>query len=100
PHCASVIVGPHGFGTIACLRRKKLFGDQIKRGFPACFLPVAFSLRSLADERLEQPLRMVDALSIAGDLGADDACRIIVGLGAVDATDRALVDDLDVERAS
>ena len=42
---------------------------------------------------------MMDAVGIAGDLGADDARRVAVGLGAMDAADALAVEQLDIERA-
>ena len=42
---------------------------------------------------------MMDALGIARDLGADDAGRVAVVLGAVDAADAVRSEQLDVERA-
>ena len=42
---------------------------------------------------------MVDALGVARDLGADDAGRVGLVLGAVDAADARAVDHLDIERA-
>ena len=52
-----------------------------------------------ADQRLHQPVGMVDAVGIARDLGADDARRVAVVLGAMDAADAVVVEELDVERA-
>ena len=42
---------------------------------------------------------MMDALGVARHLGADDARRIGLVLGAMDAADARAVDDLDIERA-
>src|SRR5690606_29485069 len=79
-------------------RLEKLLGNEVECGFPARFLPVALALGAGADQRLQQPVGMMNPLGIARDLGADDAGRVVVALGAMDATDGALVDDLDVER--
>ncbi len=46
-----------------------------------------------------QPLRMMDALGIARDLGADDARRIGLQLGTAHTADVMSIDHLDIERA-
>ena len=82
-----------------CLGRDEFLGDEVERGVPARLLPAALALGAGAHQRLQQAVGMVDALGIARDLGADDAGRVAVGLGAVDAADAAVVEQLDVERA-
>jgi xanthine/CO dehydrogenase XdhC/CoxF family maturation factor len=86
-------------------RRPEGFRDDVERVVPgdplpgAGIAPVGIALRSLPPERMEEPVGVVDALGVAGDLGADDAGRVVVLLRAVDAPDGALVQYLDVERA-
>src|SRR5260370_39822434 len=46
---------------------------------------------------MHQPVRMMDALGVARHLGADDACRIALQLGAAHPADGGIVDDLDIE---
>src|SRR4030095_11584347 len=51
-------------------------------------------------ERVEQPIRMVDALGVAPHLLADDAVRVGVPVRPPDVPDGALVDLLYLEGAS
>src|SRR5258707_6000065 len=46
---------------------------------------------------MHQPVRMMNALGIARDLGADDACRIALQFGATHPADGGIIDDLDIE---
>ena len=71
---------------VAASAVEELLGDQCRahrptrspRQSPSPFAP-------LRGKRLQQPVRMVDALGIAGDLGADHAGRVAVVLGAAHA---------------
>ena len=49
--------------------------------------------------RIHQPVRMMDALGVARDLGADDAGGIGLQLGAAHPADGVAVDHLDIEGA-
>ena len=59
----------------------------------------ALAFRAGPHQRLQQAVGMMDAVGIARDLGADDACRVAVVLGAMHAADAVAVQDLDIERA-
>ena len=98
-HRSGIEIGPHGLGTVACLGGLELLGHQVERGLPACLLPDAFPLGAGPHQRLQEPVGMVDAFGVAGDLGADDAGRVAIVPGAMNAADTAVVEDLDVERA-
>ena len=50
-------------------------------------------------QRMLEPVGVMLALGVAGDLGADDAGGVVVVLGAAHAPDGALVDQLDFQRA-
>ena len=99
PHRAGIVIGPDRLRAVFLLGRDELFGDEVERRLPARFLPGALALGAGADQRLQQPVGMMDAVGIAGDLGADDAGRIAVGLGAMDAADAVAIEQLDLERA-
>ena len=99
-HRAGILIGPHGFRAIFFFCGDKFLGDEIERCFPARLLPVPLAAPAGADQRLHQPVGMVDPLGIARDLGADDTGGIgIVGRPA-DATDLAGTQDFDVQRTS
>ena len=98
-HRAGIVVGPDRFRSVPFLRRDHLLGDEVERGLPTRLLPDALALRPGAHQRFRQAVGMVDALGVAGDLGADDAGRVAVVAGAVDAADAAVAEQLDVERA-
>ena len=87
PHRAGVEIGPDRLAAVLLLGLDELLGDEVERGLPAGLLPAALALGAGADQRLQQAVGMVDALGIARDLGADDAGRVAVVLGAVHAAD-------------
>src|SRR5262249_876293 len=99
PHGARVVVGPDRLAAATSLRFVELLGDEIERVVPGDRRKVAGALRSLAAQRMEQPVGMMDALGVARDLGADHAERVVILLRAANAADRALVDRLDLWRA-
>ncbi len=99
PHRAGIEVRPDGLRAVFLLSGDEFLRDEIERSFPACLLPRALAFRAGTDQRPGKPVRVVDALGVARDLGADDTGGVAVGLGPVNAADRALVEELDVERA-
>src|SRR5258708_34006987 len=46
---------------------------------------------------MHQPIGMMNALGISGDLGADDTCSIALQLGAAYRPDVGTIDHLDIE---
>src|SRR5215207_4306217 len=99
PHGAGVIIRPYGFGAEFTLRLIETRGDFIERFIPGNPRELARTLWSGTAHRMEQPVRVMNALGVARDLRAYHAGGIGLQLGAADATDRAAVDYLDVERA-
>ena len=99
PHGAGVEIRPHRLSAVLRLGLEELLGDDVERLVPADPLQGALALFAFADKRVEQSVGIVNPLGVAGDLGADDARRVVVVLGAVDAPDRRRVDQLDLERA-
>ena len=99
-HRAGVEVRPHAFGSEFALDRQEVVGDAVERLVPTdrCELPA--SLGANASKRLGQPIRVMDALPVASDLGADDAGRVGLVARAVDAADALAANHLDVESAN
>ena len=52
-----------------------------------------------AAQGFQQPIRMVDAFGITGDLCADHAGRIAVVPGSADPSDGGAIEDLNIEGA-
>ncbi len=98
-HRAGVIVGPHAFGAVARLRGEQPLGGAVERLRDADLAELAGALGPGAQQRRRQPVRVVDALGVAGHLGADDAGRVAVVGRAVDAPHAARVEHLDLQRA-
>ena len=98
-HRAGIVVGPHRLAAVLFLGCLELLRHEVECCLPACLLPGALPLGSGPHQRLQQAARMVDALGIARDLRANDARRVGIILGAVDAADRTIVDQFDIERA-
>ena len=98
-HRAGVVVRPHRLGAVRLLRADERFGDDVESIFPAHRGELAAALGAGAPQRTREAVGMMDALGVARDLGADHAGRVGVVLGAADAADGALAEDLDLERA-
>ena len=99
-HGAGIVIGPHAFGAVTLLGLRGISRRPDRARHPTIFganSPEPFGAR--AAQRMQQPVGVMLALGVTGDLGADDAGRVIVVLGAMHAADGALVDQLDVERA-
>ena len=79
---------------------EEILGDKIERRFPRDRFEGTLAFDAGPPQRLRQPIGMMDALGIASDLGADHACRVGIIGRAVYATDGALIENLDLERAS
>ena len=99
-HRAGVEVGPHAFGSEFALDREKIVSDAVERLVPTDRRELPASLGTDAAKRLSEPIRVMDALPIASDLGADDAGRIGLVARPVDAADALSADHLDVESAN
>ncbi len=79
-HRAGVEIGPDAFGAELPLRLEEGLRRQVERLVPGDPLELAGALGTDALQRMQQPLRMVDALGIARDLRADDAGGVAVRL--------------------
>src|SRR5690606_17007629 len=97
-HGSGIVVGPDGFRPVFGLDGPEALRHRVERLVPGDAGELAGPPRAGALEGIEQPVRMVDALGVAGDLGADDASRVAVVAGTVDAADSLVVDHLHVER--
>jgi hypothetical protein len=80
------------------LGASKSLGDQIKRIVPGnrCELSAAFCAG--AAERMHKPIGMMYALGVTRDLGADDAGGIGIVLGAANAADDVIGENLHLKR--
>jgi len=80
-------------------RPRQPLGHFVQGLVPADPLEAARSLRPAAPQGIAEPVRMVLALGIAGDLGADDAGRIGVVPRAPHLADAIAIEPLDLQRA-
>ena len=99
-HRAGVEIRPHAFGSDLALDRKEIVSDAIERLVPSDRLKLPASLGTDPAQRLGEPVRMMDPLPIAGDLGADDARGVALVSRPMDAADALVPDNLDVESAN
>ena len=98
-HGACIEIGPDGFWTVLGLDMGEAGGDLVQRLVPGNGGELAAALGAAAAQRAGQPLGMVHALGIAGDLFADDAGRIGVILGAAHPADGMGINDVHVQGA-
>src|SRR5262249_40637180 len=98
-HGAGVVIRPYRLWTVAPLGRQHGLGGQIEGVVPGNALKFTRTLGPLAPERMHEPVGMVHALGIAGDLGANDARSVAVVLRAVHPSNLAVGQQLDVEGA-
>jgi hypothetical protein len=99
PHGAGIVIGPDRLGAEVALGGVKAPRDLVERVIPADPRELARPLGTDAEHRIGQPVRMVDALGVARDLGADDARGIGLLLGATHPPDAGVIDHLDIEPA-
>jgi hypothetical protein len=102
PHGAGVVMRPYRLRAVPLCRLRECFRDAVERLVPADRHEsrTADALVADAAQRRAQALRVVLALGVACDLGADDARRVGMVPAAMHAADRALILPLDIERAS
>src|ERR1700677_407770 len=96
-HRARVKVRPHALGSEFALDRQEVVSDPVERLLPTNRCELVASLGANASKRLGQPIRVMDALPIASDFGADDAGCVGLIPRAMDAADALAPDHLDVE---
>ena len=83
PHRPGVVIGPHGLRAVALGGPGQRIGDLVERRRPKRSAQRRRALPFLADpaQRLREALRVVLALGIACDLGADHTLRIVLRRG-------------------
>src|SRR6516165_6501362 len=77
-HGSGVVVGPHRLATMRPHRLMERVGDTVESLVPGDLVPLPRPLGAGSSQRPGQPIRVVNALGIAGDLGADHPRRIAV----------------------
>ena len=80
------------------LGASKSLGDQIKRIVPGNRREFAASFRAGAAERMGKAIGVMHALGVTRDLGADHAGGIGIVLGAANAADDVIGENLDLKR--
>ena len=98
-HGPGIPVGPDRLGTVALLDAQQVGGDLVQRVVPGDPPEVSRALLAGALQGEAQPVGMVVALLVAGDLGADHARGERVALRAPDLAEPAVGQPLDLERA-
>ena len=98
PHGPRRVERPHGFRPMARRHVAEGSRDTVQRFVPANTAELSAALRAGAQQGMGQPIRMVDALGIARDLGADHARRVWV-VGPTHRADARAVDDLNIQCA-
>ena len=97
-HGAGVIVGPDRLGPVRLSRTDEGIGDEVQRIVPADGAELAGALLAGALQRLRETPRMVHALGVACDLGADHARGVVVLPRPSDGADPVQCQPLDLER--
>ena len=86
-HRAGVVIGPDRLRAELALGRVEAIGDLVQRLVPRNPRELPGAFRAGAAQRMHQPIRMMDALGVARDLGADHAGGIGLQLGAAHPAD-------------
>src|SRR5262245_18465203 len=94
-HSAGVIVGPDWLAPPGSLGGKHRVGRDVERVVPGIALKFARALAPLPPQRMKEPVRVMDTLRAAPDLGAAHPIRVGVVLGPMDATNTPLSQQLD-----
>ena len=98
-HGAGVVVGPDRLAAVRLRGADEGIGDQVERIVPADGSEFAGALLAGALQRLREAPRVVHALGIARDLGADHARGVVVLPRASDGADPVRREPLDLQRA-
>src|ERR1051325_1297171 len=100
PHRAGIERRPDSFRAVALGRQRQPFGDLVERVVPGDRHEslAAAPLFTDAADRGGEAVRMVLALGITGDLGANDSLRIGLALGAAHPADRRPIEALHRQR--
>jgi hypothetical protein len=98
-HGPRVPVRPDRLGAVTPLDPQQVLGDLVERVVPGDPRELARALLALAAQGEAQPLGMVVALVVAGDLGADHAGGEGVALRAPDLAEPAVAQPLHLECA-
>jgi hypothetical protein len=101
PHRAGVVIGPHALGAVALSGAGQRLGDLVECLVPGD-RPKRIEARTLFTDpaqRLREALRVMLALGIARDLGADHAPSVGLRRRSPEPSEAPSVDALDVERA-
>ncbi len=98
-HRAGIEIGPDRFGAVARFSFQERFGGDVERIVPGDRLERTRSFRCRAAKRRRQPVRVMDALGVARDLGADHASRVGIVIGAAQSADPLPVQHLHFQRA-
>src|SRR5207248_459966 len=99
-HGAGVIIRPNRLRAEFALGCVETIGDFVQRFVPRDPREVSRAFRTGTAQRKQQPIRVMNALGIAGDFGADHAGGIALELRTTHAPDGGAIDHFDVERAS
>ncbi len=98
-HGAGEIIGPDALAAMAGGERGKAAGHAVQRLVPADAAELAAALGPGAQQRMQQTLRVMDPLGIAGDLRADHPGGIRVRRRAADGADPAALQHLHLQGA-
>jgi hypothetical protein len=98
-HGAGEIIWPHRGRAMRDCGVGERCGDAVERLIPANSSKIPAALGAGAQQRMGQPVRVMDAIGVAGDLRADHPLGIGVGAGAAHGADALPVDHLHLERA-
>src|SRR5205814_4326307 len=101
PHRSGIVVGPHALRPVALGRTGQALGDLVEGGIPQNRSKGIAAHALLADpaQWLREAVRVVLALGIAGDLGADHTSCVALRQRPSDPPDAAPGKTLDPERA-
>ena len=98
-HGAGIEVGPHRLRAVLGFGALKRVRDNVECVVPGDWRKFPAAFGAGAPQRLFEPIGMMDALGVAGDLGADHACRIKIVFRTAHAADRAAVEHFHFKRA-
>src|SRR6185295_19501642 len=99
-HGARIVIRPDTVSAVSLLDSNEVFSNKIERRVPGDAFELAGALCATASQRMQDALRRVLPLRIACNLRADHAGGVIVVRRPMHASNRALVEQLHIERAS
>ncbi len=99
PHGSGIEIRPDCLAAVLGFGFHEGFRNLVQCSVPGDLLPAAVTFCAYTSFRRHEAVGVIEPFRIASDLGADDACRVAIGVGTAHASDPAIIGQINVQRA-